>query len=121
LSSAKQPRRPKKTLRVHKRIQQPQEILVNQMIDNLKFPEMVFNRQLPLPKPEANLKPGQSRVLKNVGGLTHEFFIVNSADESEIQQEQELKAPVVPPTHNSQSFQNCSEPYRQPEQKMVNV
>ena len=76
----KRPRQPKRTLRVHKRGQQPFEILVNKLVDGLKYPEMVFSRQLPVPKEEVKLPAGQIRVLQRVSGIASDYKIIAGGD-----------------------------------------
>ena len=57
-------------------MQQPYEILLNRLSDSLDYPEMVFTRQLPLPKPEIKLEKNEIRVLERIAGLTADFKII---------------------------------------------
>ena len=54
------------------RVQQPAEMMINNLCDKLKYPEMFVSRKLPRPATPPS-KLGHVRVIENVSGITYDF------------------------------------------------
>lgn len=66
------PNHQKKQAQVQPKIMQPAEMMITQLCDELEYPPMFYQRNLPVPA-EPTKKQGFERVLKHMGGITYEF------------------------------------------------
>lgn len=60
---------------VQDRVQAPGEIMINQLCDQLEYPEMFKSRQLPIPDLPSNAT-GYQRILNHVDGIVYDYKLV---------------------------------------------